>query len=150
MAHEAHGGSDRQNIIVWGRLLALTGIRSVACVHTGSNLTLMLIILMGASIIKGGADRGVLHALEVREAEPDPDDRADAGRAALPVCYILPGQLPVAQFETGRAGAPGRARRLAMKIASQTLDYSDDRAGHRCCSALESELCAMRDVQGGD
>lgn len=50
-AHEGHGGSNRENIIIWGVLLGLTAIEVVlAYVHI--NVTLMLIILMGASIIK--------------------------------------------------------------------------------------------------
>ena len=54
-AHEAghgeHGGSNRENIIVWGGLLALTAIE-VFLAYIQINATLMLIILMGASIIK--------------------------------------------------------------------------------------------------
>ena len=49
--HEGHGGSDRQNVIVWGGLLALTAFE-VLLAYIQVNLTLMLIILMGASIIK--------------------------------------------------------------------------------------------------
>ncbi|HMG34552.1 MAG TPA: cytochrome C oxidase subunit IV family protein [Blastocatellia bacterium] len=48
---EAHGGSDRQNVFVWGGLLALTAFE-VFLAYEQVNLTLMLIILMGASIIK--------------------------------------------------------------------------------------------------
>jgi cytochrome c oxidase subunit 4 len=50
-AHETHGGSNRQNIIVWGGLLALTAIE-VFLAYIQIPITLMLIILMGASIIK--------------------------------------------------------------------------------------------------
>ncbi|HVF91940.1 MAG TPA: cytochrome C oxidase subunit IV family protein [Blastocatellia bacterium] len=47
----AHGGSNAQNILVWGGLLFLTAIEVfLAYIHL--NLTLMLIILMGLSIIK--------------------------------------------------------------------------------------------------
>jgi cytochrome c oxidase subunit 4 len=49
--HEEHGGSDRQNIIVWGALLGLTAFE-VFLAYIQLNLTLMVIILMGASIIK--------------------------------------------------------------------------------------------------
>ena len=49
--HGAHGGSNRENIIVWGGLLALTAIE-VFLAYIQLNVTLMLIILMGASIIK--------------------------------------------------------------------------------------------------
>jgi caa(3)-type oxidase subunit IV len=49
--HAEHGGSSREMIIVWGGLLALTAIEVfLAYIHI--NVTLMLIILMGASIIK--------------------------------------------------------------------------------------------------
>jgi cytochrome c oxidase subunit IV len=50
-AHEAHGGSNRENVIVWGGLLALTAME-VFLAYIQLNMTLMLIILMGASIIK--------------------------------------------------------------------------------------------------
>lgn len=50
-AHEAHGGSDRQNIIIWVALLALTAFE-VLLAYLQVPVTLMLIILMGASIIK--------------------------------------------------------------------------------------------------
>ena len=50
-AHEAHGGSNRQNVIIWGGLLALTAME-VFLAYIQLNITLMLIILMGASIIK--------------------------------------------------------------------------------------------------
>lgn len=50
-AHDGHGGSNRQNIIVWGGLLALTALE-VALAYVHIDQTLMLIILMGASIIK--------------------------------------------------------------------------------------------------
>ncbi len=50
-AHETHGGSNRENIIVWGGLLALTAIE-VFLAYIQIPTTLMLIILMGASIIK--------------------------------------------------------------------------------------------------
>jgi cytochrome c oxidase subunit 4 len=49
--HGAHGGSNRENVIVWGALLALTAIE-VTLAYIQINATLMLIILMGASIIK--------------------------------------------------------------------------------------------------
>ena len=49
--HGEHGGSNRENVIVWGALLALTAIEVfLAYIHI--DITLMLIILMGASIIK--------------------------------------------------------------------------------------------------
>ena len=50
-AHEEHGGSDRQNVIIWGVLLGLTAFE-VFLAYIQIHLTLMLIILMGASIIK--------------------------------------------------------------------------------------------------
>ena len=47
----AHGGSNAQNILIWVALLVLTAIEVfLAYIHL--NLTLMLIILMGLSIIK--------------------------------------------------------------------------------------------------
>jgi caa(3)-type oxidase subunit IV len=49
--HAEHGGSNREMIIVWGALLALTAIE-VFLAYIQINVTLMLIILMGASIIK--------------------------------------------------------------------------------------------------
>jgi caa(3)-type oxidase subunit IV len=49
--HGEHGGSNRENVIVWGGLLALTAIE-VLLAYIHINITLMLIILMGASIIK--------------------------------------------------------------------------------------------------
>jgi len=49
--HGTHGGSNRENIIVWGGLLGLTAIE-VFLAYIQLNVTLMLIILMGASIIK--------------------------------------------------------------------------------------------------
>ena len=49
--HEGHGGSNRENVIVWGGLLALTAIE-VFLAYIQIPTTLMLIILMGASIIK--------------------------------------------------------------------------------------------------
>jgi cytochrome c oxidase subunit 4 len=50
-AHGEHGGSNRENVIIWGGLLALTAVEVVlAYVHLPT--TLMLIILMGLSIIK--------------------------------------------------------------------------------------------------
>lgn len=49
--HGEHGGSNRQNVIVWGGLLGLTAIE-VFLAYIQINATLMLIILMGASIIK--------------------------------------------------------------------------------------------------
>jgi cytochrome c oxidase subunit 4 len=48
---EAHAGTDKQNTIIWGVLLGLTGFE-VMLAYIQLNLTLMLIILMGASIIK--------------------------------------------------------------------------------------------------
>jgi cytochrome c oxidase subunit 4 len=51
VAHGEHGGSDRQNTFVWGGLLALTAFE-VFLAYIQINLTLMVIILMGASIIK--------------------------------------------------------------------------------------------------
>jgi len=54
MAHEEHGehgGSDRQNVFVWGGLLGLTAFE-VLLAYIQVPLTLMVIILMGASIIK--------------------------------------------------------------------------------------------------
>jgi cytochrome c oxidase subunit 4 len=51
MAHAAHGGSNRENVIIWGGLLGLTAVEVVlAYIHVPA--TLMLIILMGLSIIK--------------------------------------------------------------------------------------------------
>ena len=50
-AHEGHGGSDRQNTYVWGALLGLTAFE-VFLAYIQVPITLMLIILMGASIIK--------------------------------------------------------------------------------------------------
>ena len=49
--HGEHGGSNRENVVVWGGLLALTAIE-VFLAYIQINVTLMLIILMGASIIK--------------------------------------------------------------------------------------------------
>lgn len=49
--HGEHGGSDRQNTIVWGALLGLTAFE-VFLAYIQIPVTLMLIILMGASIIK--------------------------------------------------------------------------------------------------
>src|SRR5215470_4375721 len=49
--HEEHGGSNRQNIMVWGGLLALTALE-VFLAYIQIPTTIMLIILMGASIIK--------------------------------------------------------------------------------------------------
>jgi cytochrome c oxidase subunit 4 len=47
----AHGGSNRENVIIWGALLFLTAIEVfLAYIHLDQ--TLMLIILMGLSIIK--------------------------------------------------------------------------------------------------
>lgn len=46
-----HGGSNRENIIIWGGLLALTGVEVVlAYIHL--NPALMLIILMLLSVVK--------------------------------------------------------------------------------------------------
>jgi cytochrome c oxidase subunit IV len=50
-SHEEHGGSNRENVIVWGGLLALTAFE-VFLAYIQIPITLMLIILMGASIIK--------------------------------------------------------------------------------------------------
>jgi cytochrome c oxidase subunit IV len=49
--HGEHGGSNRQNVMVWGGLLALTALE-VFLAYIQIPATLMLIILMGASIIK--------------------------------------------------------------------------------------------------
>jgi cytochrome c oxidase subunit 4 len=49
--HGEHGGSNRQNVIVWGGLLGLTAFE-VFLAYIQIPTTLMLIILMGASIIK--------------------------------------------------------------------------------------------------
>ena len=49
--HGEHGGSNRQNTIVWGALLGLTAFE-VFLAYIQIPVTLMLIILMGASIIK--------------------------------------------------------------------------------------------------
>ena len=50
VAHE-HAGSNRQNVGIWIALLVLTAIEVfLAYIHL--NLTLMLIVLMGLSIIK--------------------------------------------------------------------------------------------------
>ena len=51
VAHGEHGGSDRQNVYVWGALLGLTAFE-VFLAYIQIPLTLMVIILMGASIIK--------------------------------------------------------------------------------------------------
>ena len=51
VAHGEHGGSDRQNIYVWAGLLGLTAFE-VFLAYIQIPLTLMVIILMGASIIK--------------------------------------------------------------------------------------------------
>ena len=50
-AHDGHGGSDRQNIFIWIALLGLTAFE-VLLAYIQVPITLMLIILMGASIIK--------------------------------------------------------------------------------------------------
>ena len=50
-AHEGHGGSDRQNTYVWGALLGLTAFE-VFLAYIQVPITIMLIVLMGASIIK--------------------------------------------------------------------------------------------------
>ena len=48
---ESHGASNRQNTFIWAWLLGLTAIEVfLAYIHL--NLTLMLVILMGLSIIK--------------------------------------------------------------------------------------------------
>ena len=49
--HEEHGGSNKQNIMVWGGLLGLTALE-VFLAYIQIPTTIMLIILMGASIIK--------------------------------------------------------------------------------------------------
>jgi caa(3)-type oxidase subunit IV len=49
--HEEHGGSNRENIMVWGGLLVLTAIE-VFLAYIQIPPVIMLIILMGASIIK--------------------------------------------------------------------------------------------------
>lgn len=49
--HAEHGGSNRENVIVWGALLGLTAVE-VFLAYIQINVTLMLIILMGASIVK--------------------------------------------------------------------------------------------------
>ena len=51
VAHGEHGGSDRQNVYVWGGLLGLTAFE-VFLAYIQIPLTLMVIILMGASIVK--------------------------------------------------------------------------------------------------
>jgi len=48
---ETHAGSDKQNVVIWGVLLGLTAIE-VLLAYEQVNLLLMLIILMGASIVK--------------------------------------------------------------------------------------------------
>jgi caa(3)-type oxidase subunit IV len=50
-AHAEHGGSNKENVVIWGVLLALTAVE-VLLAYIQLNLTLMLIILMGLSIIK--------------------------------------------------------------------------------------------------
>lgn len=56
-AEHAHGASNRQNVVVWGGLLLLTGVEVVlAYIHL--DLRLMLFILMGLSIIKAGLIMG--------------------------------------------------------------------------------------------
>src|ERR1051325_8002278 len=50
---EAHGGSNRENLIIWGALLALTGIE-IYLGYKNLNPYLMLSILIGISIIKAG------------------------------------------------------------------------------------------------
>jgi len=49
--HDEHGGSNRQNIMIWGALLGLTAVE-VFLAYIQIPTTVMLIILMGASIIK--------------------------------------------------------------------------------------------------
>ncbi|HSB11045.1 MAG TPA: cytochrome C oxidase subunit IV family protein [Blastocatellia bacterium] len=49
--HETHGGSDKQNTIIWIVLLGLTAFE-VLLAYVQVPINLMLIILMGASIIK--------------------------------------------------------------------------------------------------
>ncbi|MBI3653950.1 MAG: cytochrome C oxidase subunit IV family protein [Acidobacteria bacterium] len=50
---EAHGGSNRENLIIWGALLALTGIE-IYLGYKHLNAILMLSILIGLSLIKAG------------------------------------------------------------------------------------------------
>ena len=50
-AHAEHGGSNRENVVIWGVLLGLTAVE-VFLAYIQVPLTLMLIILMGLSIIK--------------------------------------------------------------------------------------------------
>ena len=51
-AHAAgHGGSNRENVVIWGVLLGLTAIE-VLLAYIQLDIVLMLIILMGLSIIK--------------------------------------------------------------------------------------------------
>jgi cytochrome c oxidase subunit 4 len=50
-AHDSHGGTDSQNTKIWGILLGLTAFE-VFLAYIKLDLTLMVIILMGASIIK--------------------------------------------------------------------------------------------------
>jgi cytochrome c oxidase subunit 4 len=49
--HAEHGGSNRENVVIWGVLLGLTAVE-VFLAYIQVPLTLMLIILMGLSIIK--------------------------------------------------------------------------------------------------
>lgn len=49
--HEGHGGSDRQNVFIWVALLALTAME-VLLAYVQVRVDIMLIILMGASILK--------------------------------------------------------------------------------------------------
>ena len=48
---EQHGGSNRENVVIWGVLLGLTAIE-VLLAYVQLRPVLMLIILMGLSIIK--------------------------------------------------------------------------------------------------
>jgi caa(3)-type oxidase subunit IV len=50
---EAHGGSNRENIIIWGALLFLTGIE-IYLGYKHLDAILMLSILIGLSLIKAG------------------------------------------------------------------------------------------------
>jgi cytochrome c oxidase subunit 4 len=50
---EAHGGSNRENIIIWGALLAMTGIE-IFLGYKHLDAILMLSLLIGLSLIKAG------------------------------------------------------------------------------------------------
>ena len=51
-AHGEHGGSNRENVVIWGGLLVLTAVEVVLAYIHLSSVTLMILILMGLSIIK--------------------------------------------------------------------------------------------------